>query len=183
MQKRREGQSIPEMAMVLPVLLLVLFGIMDFGWYIYSYATIYQAARNGAEVAAGAPPAPGTVNDDVHSAGGITRGDQCVDAIVDAAGSGVAELYPEIANHVSIAYPGYQLDRDGSELAHAERRRIGYPIEVAIVDYTIEPLTPLWQLVPLGTDGEFTLTIVTRRSIEAFARDPDNPQLSACAID
>src|SRR5262245_59675086 len=43
--KRQSGQSMVEMALLLPFLLFVTLGIIDMGWYIFGYATVYQAAR------------------------------------------------------------------------------------------------------------------------------------------
>lgn len=45
MKKDESGQSMVEMAMVLPVLLLLLIGIIDLGRLLYSYSHIHQAAQ------------------------------------------------------------------------------------------------------------------------------------------
>jgi Flp pilus assembly protein TadG len=47
----QRSQSIVEFAIIAPVLLLLLFGIIDFGRLIYIYATINQAVNEGARVA------------------------------------------------------------------------------------------------------------------------------------
>jgi Flp pilus assembly protein TadG len=49
-QRRTRGQSLVEFALVLPVFLLVLSGIMDFGFLLYSRMTVINAAREGARV-------------------------------------------------------------------------------------------------------------------------------------
>jgi hypothetical protein len=46
------GQALTEMALVLPVFLLVLFGIIDGARLVYADATLSQAAREGARVGA-----------------------------------------------------------------------------------------------------------------------------------
>lgn len=46
------GQAIVEMAFVLPVFLLLLFGLIDGARLVYANATLSQAAREGARVAA-----------------------------------------------------------------------------------------------------------------------------------
>ena len=48
---RQRSQSMVEFAIVAPVLLLLLFGVVDFGRVIYIYATINQAANEGARTA------------------------------------------------------------------------------------------------------------------------------------
>ena len=49
------GQGLVEYALILPVLLLLLFGIMEAGGLIYSYNTIANAAREGARYGATHP--------------------------------------------------------------------------------------------------------------------------------
>jgi hypothetical protein len=67
------GQTLVEFALVLPVFLLVVFGLLDVGRLVYTNSTLSQAAREGARLAAteaawiGVPGAA-CVND----AGGIT---------------------------------------------------------------------------------------------------------------
>jgi Flp pilus assembly protein TadG len=48
--RRREGQSLVEFAVVLPVFLLILAGIVDFGLGLYSQMTVINAAREGARL-------------------------------------------------------------------------------------------------------------------------------------
>lgn len=58
MRRRDTAQSIVEMAIVMPMMLILMFAITDFSWYIFGYATVYQAARNGAETASKLHPLP-----------------------------------------------------------------------------------------------------------------------------
>jgi hypothetical protein len=46
------GQALVEFALVLPVFVLVLFGLIDAGRYVYMTSTLSQAAREGARLAA-----------------------------------------------------------------------------------------------------------------------------------
>jgi len=46
--RRDDGQDLLEYALVLPLLLLLLLGIMEFGMVVLSYDTIANAAREGA---------------------------------------------------------------------------------------------------------------------------------------
>lgn len=48
---RSAGQSLVEVAFVLPVLLIVLLGLFDFGRAIYAYNAVSNAAREAARVA------------------------------------------------------------------------------------------------------------------------------------
>src|SRR5206468_7492665 len=47
-QSSQSGQSLMEFAMVLPWLLLIVFGITEFGRAYYQYNTLSKAIRNGA---------------------------------------------------------------------------------------------------------------------------------------
>jgi len=49
--KNEDGQSLVEFALVLPVLLLLLCAIIDFGWLYYNQITLNNAAREGARYA------------------------------------------------------------------------------------------------------------------------------------
>ena len=46
--RSRGGQSLVEFALVLPLLLIILFGIIDFGIAMYDRAVVTNAAREGA---------------------------------------------------------------------------------------------------------------------------------------
>ncbi|MGZ8771083.1 MAG: TadE/TadG family type IV pilus assembly protein [Aeromicrobium sp.] len=49
-RRRGEGQSLVEFAVTLPIFLLLLAGIVDFGMGLYSQMTIINAAREGARL-------------------------------------------------------------------------------------------------------------------------------------
>jgi hypothetical protein len=147
------------MALMLPLLLLILFGIIDLGYYIYSYGTIYQAARNGTEKAAELPPYPSKISPSLNT------GDDCVNAILRATETG-AVLFPDIANSVQLSYPN-------------NTRALGEPIQVEIT-YNIQPLTPLFRFVAFGNQGVMTVHVQARRSIESLGDNPNYANGVAC---
>lgn len=49
--KNEKGQALVEFALVLPFLLVILFGIIDFGWIYYNQLAISNSAREGARYA------------------------------------------------------------------------------------------------------------------------------------
>lgn len=158
MHQRTKGQSLVEMALMLPLLVLILFGTIDLGYYLYGYATIYEAARNGSEKASLLPPYPAKLND---------SSDACVSNIMREVQKG-AVLFPDLASRpggVTISYPG--------------TRALGQPIEVTVT-YNIEPLTPIWQFVMFGNNGQMTVSSTSRRSIESLGNNPNAPNLVAC---
>ena len=174
MRRRSSGQSVVEMAFVLPVLVLVLFGIIDFGYYIYGYATIYQAARNGAEKAAQIPPYQTKISPT------LSTQETCVRNILETVQS-QATLFPRLTandgqldSRIQIVYP--------TDTAGPTGRQLGAPIEIRIT-YSIQPLTPLWRFVTLGQSGTMRVNAVSRRSIESLGMNPNPnyaPNLIAC---
>ena len=49
--RRTRGQALVEFALVIPLFLLVLCGVLDFGFMLYSRMTIINASREGARIA------------------------------------------------------------------------------------------------------------------------------------
>ncbi len=64
---RSRGQSLVEFALVLPVFLLILSGLLDFGFLLYSRMTVINAAREGARVATTMTDNPGAIPGAVSS--------------------------------------------------------------------------------------------------------------------
>ncbi len=50
--RSQRGQAVVEFALILPILLLLVFGIIEFGRIFYSYLEVTQAAREGARLGA-----------------------------------------------------------------------------------------------------------------------------------
>ncbi|MFN3372844.1 MAG: TadE family protein, partial [Chloroflexus sp.] len=111
--KSQRGQSIVEMALLLPVMLIVLFGIIEFGYLIFAYSMVSQAARNGAEAAAQLPPHQTWLdlrNNPPANFPGFTA-DACVRGIMEAIRSdivlfdGSGNEGRRIEDYVTIRYP------------------------------------------------------------------------------
>ena len=49
--RRERGQSLVETAITLPLLLLMLMGIMEMGWYFYNQMSVENGSREGARYA------------------------------------------------------------------------------------------------------------------------------------
>ena len=52
LRRSEKGQAMVEMALVLPILILIIGGIVDFGWLFYNKLALNNAAREGARYAA-----------------------------------------------------------------------------------------------------------------------------------
>ena len=177
MQRRTSGQSIVEMAFVLPVLLFILFGIIEFGYVMFAYSTLSQAARNAAESAAQLPPYQTWLTYKDNPAGVPFMSDSCVSAIYFAARSDQT-MFTNISNGITISYPDDAvLGRDTRNL---EDRG---PIQVTI-SYPVTGITPLFRLFRFGdSNGTIVLTVTQRRSLENLGIDPSKPGNVACAKD
>jgi hypothetical protein len=51
----KKGASAVEFALVITLLLAVLFGLMDWSWYMYHWLSVTTSAARGARIAAGIP--------------------------------------------------------------------------------------------------------------------------------
>lgn len=49
--RREDGQAMVEFALILPIFLLILCGIIDFGWLFYNQLSLNNACREGARYA------------------------------------------------------------------------------------------------------------------------------------
>jgi hypothetical protein len=183
MHHKTTAQSVVEMAFVLPILLIVLFGIVEFGYLIYAYSTVSQAARNGAERAAQLPPyntwlsyKTNPPSDPLYSGWRI---DPCTNAVMEAIESDTTLFNGEInqgrdvSDSVFISYPA------GGDTRNLVDRG---PIEVRI-QYTVSGLTPLFQLINFNGGQGITLQVIQRRSLENLGNDPTKPKGVACAED
>ncbi|MBO8137542.1 MAG: pilus assembly protein [Desulfotomaculum sp.] len=52
LRKNQKGQSMVEFALLLPLIIILLFGILEFGRVFHSYLVITSAAREGARIGA-----------------------------------------------------------------------------------------------------------------------------------
>jgi len=102
MYKSEKGQALVEMAIILPILLLLLFSIIEFGWVFGAQLLVTHASREGARYGA------------VHSSDAtvltdITSRSQAVASVLT--GLGVSPTYTNSGNRrqgdiiVTITYP------------------------------------------------------------------------------
>jgi hypothetical protein len=76
MMKRKQGergQGLVEMAIMLPILLLLLIGIMEIGYGLRDYLIVLNASREGCRYAARGRYSDQRVSERVVSAGGVAR--------------------------------------------------------------------------------------------------------------
>jgi hypothetical protein len=157
------------MALLAPLLFALIFGIVDMGYYVWGYVTIYSAARDASEKAAMVPPFPETLAYlyDTGNPGQRLewQKDPCTREIVEQATILATDQFPVDSQRITIRYAPGPAD---------QQRRVGRPIEV-IVEHEIEPLTPLVQFIQaeLGNNGVMSVRAVSQRTIEALGQSPD----------
>jgi Flp pilus assembly protein TadG len=139
-QERSRGQALVELALALPVLLLIFMGLFDFGRAVFAYNSLSNAAREGARVAI----VDQTVN------GGVPVG--ATEAANQATGLG---LNPADAAQVQVSY--LMPDLTGP----CATRSLGCIAEVS-VHYQFQAITPIVG----GVIGPINLTATTQLPIE-----------------
>jgi hypothetical protein len=136
---RTRGQSLVEFALVLPILLILLLGILDFGRAIYAFNSVSNGARSGARVA--------IVNQDVDD----------ITAAVEEEAFGLGGVDVTFDPNVEGLAPCPQSNVDCCP-------SIGCVIEVAVSTEYV-PATPIFsQLV-----GSITVSSESRMPIERVA--------------
>lgn len=156
---RERAQALVEFALVIPLLLLLIFGIVDAGRLVYAYNTVANSARNGARVAIVNQSTSGTNTCDTREATAYATG--C--AILSGIGLGLTEL------DVTVEY------RDPTDTSPCAVPLIGC---LAVVEVTgrFQPLTPvIGQLI-----GPVTLTSTTKIPMERVCANPPPPPLTNC---
>ena len=126
--KRQRAQSLVELAFVLPVLMLLVFGIIDFGMGLHSWIVLTNSSREGARLAVVHAASDGSIHcSPLPAAGSIER------KVCDTA----ANLKPSnVTITVTNADPGVTMS--------------GQPVTVK-VDYQYDLITPFAYLMQLSS--------------------------------
>ena len=127
------GQSLVELSLILPILMILVFGILDFGLGLRSYISLSNAVREGARYASVGNPVgiesdcDGTTNDTVYGRICVATG-----------GLDVTELDPDVSFPQGVA-PGNSV--------------------VVSADYTYHFVTPIGDLIGFFSGGTFPSSI------------------------
>ena len=133
-RRRRAGQALVEFALVIPVFLLIMMGILDFGRAILAYNTLSNAARDGARVA--------IVDQSVS--GGVPIGAQ--EAADQAIGLGLdpsADVDVVYTDPIGAACPSHALGCSASVTARYQFRAITPIIGQIVGPIALEATTTL----------------------------------------
>lgn len=155
------GQGLVEFALIFPVLVLVLFGVFDFGRAIFAYNTISNAARQGVRIAIVNQNGGGTGCSGGPAAQPLdTTKVSAVDCAVSA-GIGLGTT----SSDVTVTY------RTADDTASCNPLDQGCLAEVT-VKYTFTPITPV-----IGNIiGPITMSSTSKQPIEFVCPDPTSGQ-------
>lgn len=147
-RRDERGQAIVETALVLPILILVLLGLFDFGRAVYAFNAISNAARDGARLA---------IVDQRSDANGVSL------AAIEAAEQATAlGLDPADPNQVRVRY----LTPDLSATCPAAWSSWQGCVAEVRVQYQWRAITPIVGAIL----GPITLSSTTQMSIERSNR-------------
>ena len=136
------GQSLIEFVLMMPILMIMIFGIIDFGMGLRSYISLTNATREGARFAAVGNPAGAYPTDCDGTTSTSSIGRVCV----AMEGLGLSNL-----NSVSVSYPNGNAP--------------GNSVIVA-ADYTYSFITPLGGLISFFSGGTFPDTLSLNTSAD-----------------
>lgn len=144
--KRQKAQSLVEFAFMLPLFLILVFGIIDFGMGLRAYISVAQATREGARFAAVGNPA-GT-----FSAGG--------------SGECNGSTSTTTVGKVCSAMGGLDLTKVGSvAVTYPSGNSPGNNVHVT-ASYNYQYITPLRRLVSFFSAGTLGSTITVSSSTD-----------------
>lgn len=106
--KREKGQSMVEFALTLPIAVLILFAIADFGWIFMHEITITNAAREGARIGivyATDADYANQVSARVKSTAGVTDSDDLVVSVTKKSVANGTDIVVEVQYPVPVLTP------------------------------------------------------------------------------
>jgi Flp pilus assembly protein TadG len=156
---RNRGQALVEFALILPLLLLLIFGIVDAGRLIFTYNNISNAARDGARVAIVNQSTSGTDTCDTTSATAWPTG--C--AVTSGFNLGLTPA------DVSVDY------RDPTDTGACASMSIGCLAVVTVTGH-FQAITPvIGQLM-----GPITLDSTVKIPVERVCSNPPPSPITSC---
>ena len=165
--KSRRGQSLVELALILPLVLLLIINTVNFGAFFYAWITVANAARTGVQymVLGGASIGGGeSVNSTIIS-NLIKQND--VLSLIDNSNvqvttctdnqSGGTDVYKTtvVATSVGGCTTGGFVDPQPAS----------YVIATVDVTYTYQPIIPLWSFPRLGVRATLPPTTIHRKAV------------------
>jgi len=158
-RRRTRGQALVEFSMVAPIFLLILFGIIDFGRYVYYVQILNNAAREGARyaivhgsrsLAPTGPPAPGTVTTDPNGTTVVSTVKGYATGVIGD--SSVLTVVPTWWHYDSQPDPRAALNSGDGDNGRESLVQV-------IVTYQFHSVIPVVPIPPIQVNGSATLVI------------------------
>lgn len=146
--KDQRGQALVETAIVLPLLILLVMGLFEFGRYMYLKNTLNNAARAGARTAVVTPKYDASTHPEGMANGGTTHTLSCTDSeFVASAGNGA--VYKTICSSIYNGIPKTEVAVNIAyvELANPAGLSAGDSVTVTLTWDKYEAFLPL--LIPI----------------------------------
>jgi len=102
--KKEGGQSLVEFALVLPIFLLILFAIVDFGMAFHAWITVTNSAREGARVGAVRASAA-DIEQRVRDTAGVLDQDDLLVTVTNAEGDPGQSVVVDVSYGYSLISP------------------------------------------------------------------------------
>jgi len=165
LRRRALGQGLVEFALVIPIFLLMVFGIIDFGRVVYMNSVLSQAAREGARVGSVEAPWVGSTDASCGTVGGpvCPASEAALRADITAAANRMTTPFGTVKDLY------YSCDPEGSAPASAwtttacpsSNRSHGASAVSVRVDMTFTAITPIvGQLVgPMTLSAASTMVL------------------------
>jgi Flp pilus assembly protein TadG len=151
--KSKVGQGMVEFALTLPVLMLLMLGIIEFGRLLFAYSAVTTAAREAARYGSAAGGLDTTINN-YQDCDGIRAAATRIGALagVENSAAGVAIAYDSGPGGAAIS-GGCPVGGTGPELHLGDRI-------IVTITITYQPIVPLVNL-----PGDITIRSVSRRTV------------------
>lgn len=159
--RERPGQTLVEFALILPLLVMMILGVIEFGRLFFAFSTLQNAARYAADVASKAPPhlgdpVPGDPQGRVYAEDSPNCGQPNEEPCYLAAIREAARRYAPVFSPPDPNIHVYFLPVKG-----VVSNRVGGLVEVQI-EYNVQPITPILKdIAPLGVP----VVVDSRRTI------------------
>lgn len=159
MKRRVRGQSLVEMALILPFLVLFTIGTIELGYYVYTYSELENATRRASEQASKSPP--------LDPANANASSDACTDLAKDAALESIF-LSDLTKSNITISYVG-----------GAAVRAVGSGQIQVDTTYTINWLTPIGKRF---FSNASTFKFTSRRTIVSTKAPPGRDPVTCAKL-
>lgn len=160
MKRKSRGQTLVEFAMVFPLLMVFIFGTIDFGYYIFAWAEIQFAARRAAEQSSTLPPRVAQQPAQYQTAAYRTS-DPCLRLITAQAQRAGAFNAATMVQPQDLALSFHLSGSDGQARTGG---RPAFPmVAQVLITKSIQPLTPLASSVFRGQP--WTFVAISRRTV------------------